>query len=264
MRSARVLHKIRDHRTLLVRSVLWEFRTTHAGQKLGGWWVVVGPMLLTAIYSLIYIAIFRVRTDGLNNLQYTGIIVVGLTSFIGMANAMSIGATSVTNNRALWQSSSFPVEFLALRTAFVVSIPPAIGLAVTATMFTVSGSPSAAILLTPLLWFAGFCLSLSLVGIFGVVGAYFRDLAAMMNYIVLILLISSPIAYTMNMVPSNLKFLVFLNPLSYGIFANQFLFLGPSGWDWVLIFCYIAISFLLGFVTLELLSRIRERLADEI
>jgi len=221
-------------------------------------------MMLTAIYSLIYIAIFRVRTEGLNNLQFTGIIIVGLTAFIGMANAMSIGATSVTNNRALWQSSSFPVEFIALRTAFIVSIPPAIGLVVAAMMFTVSGGPTAAILLTPVVWFAGLCLSLSLVGTFGVIGAYFRDLAAMMNYIVLILLISSPIAYTMNMVPSNLKFLVFLNPLSYGIFANQFLFLGPSGWVWVLIFAYVTISIFLGLVTLGLLSRIRQRLADEI
>ena len=58
-----------------------------------------------------------------------------------------------------------------------------------------------------------------------ILGLAVRDITFLIQYIVIALLIVTPIAYTPDMIPAQIKPLLYLNPLYYYVSANQHLIL---------------------------------------
>ena len=219
-----VIGNLWKKRKLLLRSVQVELRTQYAGTLIGLAWIVVGPLLLLALYTLVYAVIFEVRVPNFTRAEYIINVFSGLVLFLAFAQALAVSASSMTKDRKLL-FSSFPAEFIpakAVIVAYVMLIP--------ATAFVVLGDvvfskPSLTLLWVPVVGVMQLLFTIGLGMMFALATLAIRDINFVIQYLVIALLIVTPIAYTPDMIPDRLRPLLYLNPLYYFVSANQHLIL---------------------------------------
>jgi lipopolysaccharide transport system permease protein len=201
-----------------------EIRGQHAGTVLGLSWIVLGPFLLLTLYALIYAVVFNVRVPNFSRSEYILNLFSGLVLFLAFSQAMSAGTTALTKERKLL-FSNFPAEFIPAKSVIVAYL-----VVVPATCFVVLGDvllsrPSWHLLLLPLVAILQLAFSIGLGCLLSLLGLVMRDISFLIQYIVIALLVVTPIAYTPDMIPPQLRPLLYLNPLYYYVSANQHLVL---------------------------------------
>lgn len=211
-------------RDLLLRSIRVEIRVQHAGTVLGMAWIVLGPLLLLSLYALIYAFVFDVRVPNFSRSEYILNVFSGLVLFIAFSQAMS-ASTMALNKEQKLIFSNFPSEFIPTKSvavAYLVLLP--------ATVFVVLGDvvfsrASWHLVLLPVVAILQLVFSIGIGCLLSLLGLVMRDITFLIQYIVIAILIVTPIAYTPDMVPAKIKPLLYLNPLYYYVSANQHLIL---------------------------------------
>lgn len=211
-------------RELLLRAIMVEIRAQHAGTLLGMAWIVLGPLLLLSLYSLIYAVVFDVRVPNFSRSEYILNVFSGLVLFIAFSQAMSASTTALSKEQKLI-FSNFPSEFIPTKSvavAYLVLLP--------ATVFVVLGDAvfsraSWHLLLLPVVAILQLAFSIGIGCLLSLLGLVMRDISFLIQYIVIAVMIVTPIAYTPDMIPQKIKPLLYLNPLYYYVSANQHLIL---------------------------------------
>jgi lipopolysaccharide transport system permease protein len=219
-----LLNNFFSKRSLLLRSIKVEIRAQHAGTVLGMAWIVLGPLLLLSLYGLIYAVVFDVRVPNFSRSEYILNVFSGLVLFIAFSQAMSASTTALSKEQKLI-FSNFPSEFIPVKSvavSYLVLLP--------ATIFVVLGDAvfsqaSWHLLLVPLVAILQLAFSVGIGCLLSLLGLVMRDISFLIQYIVIAILIVTPIAYTPDMVPEKIKPLLYLNPLYYYVSANQHLIL---------------------------------------
>lgn len=222
LRSA--IGKLWKKRKLLLRSVRVELRTQYAGTIFGLFWIILGPLLLLALYTIVYGVIFRIRAPNFTRAEYIINVFSGLVLFLAFAQALAVSATSMARDRKLL-FSSFPAEFIpakAVIVSYVMLIP--------ATAFVILGDvvfsqPSWTLVWVPVVGVMQMLFTIGLGMMIALATLAIRDINFLIQYIVIALLIITPIAYTPDMIPDRIRPLLYLNPLYYFVSANQHLIL---------------------------------------
>jgi lipopolysaccharide transport system permease protein len=208
-------------RSLLLKTLATEARQKFAGSVIGRAWLLLGPALLMGLYACIYLFIFRIRPLEMAPLDYVLYIFAGLVPFLGFAEALSSGATSLSRDKSILLNTVFPAELVPLRAVLASHLPTAAGLAIICGLSLALGHRSAAILLVPGVLLLQLMLAAGLCWILALANLVLRDIQQLLTYINLVLLIVSPIAYTPDMVPPALEFLIYLNPFAYVVICYQ-------------------------------------------
>ncbi|MBN8543787.1 MAG: ABC transporter permease [Alphaproteobacteria bacterium] len=210
--------------SLLLRSVKVEARAQHAGTVLGMFWIILGPFLLLSLYAVIYSVIFDIRVPHFSRAEYVLNVFSGLVLFLAFSQAMAT-STNALQKEAKLVFSNFPAEFIptkAVMVSYIVLLP--------ATLFVVIGDiafskPSWHLLLLPVVAIVQLMFSIGLGCLLSLLGLVMRDVSFIIQYLVIAMLVVTPIAYTPDMVPNSIKPLLYLNPLYYFVSANQHLIL---------------------------------------
>jgi lipopolysaccharide transport system permease protein len=214
------------HRELLVRTTASELRQRYAGFAIGLVWMVLSPLLFMALYSVVYIGVFRIQPSGLSTTDYVLYMFSGLIPLIGFVEGLVAGTTSLSANRAVLLNTVFPAELVPVRAVFVSHVTTLCGLSVLILAAAMLGHASPTLLLVPIclvlqvMFVSGIALLLSLVNL------AFRDIQQLLGFVAMILLIASPVSYTPDMVPARLLFVIYLNPFSYFVLTLHDVVLG--------------------------------------
>lgn len=211
-------------RELLFRSIRVEIRAQHAGTVLGMAWIILGPFLLLSLYALIYAVVFDVRLPNFSRSEYVLNVFSGLVLFIAFSQAMTAATTSLSKEQKLI-FSNFPSEFIptkAVAVSYLVLLP--------ATFFVLLGDfffskPTWHLLFLPLVALFQLAFSVGIGCLLSLLGLVMRDIGFLIQYIVIALMVVTPIAYTPDMIPEKIKALLYLNPLYYYVSANQHIIL---------------------------------------
>lgn len=210
------------YHAVLLRTAAIEVRALYAGSALGALWVVLGPLLLLGLYALVYVMIFRIQPATLSSGEYVLYVFAGLVPTIGFATALAAGANSLVQNKQILLNSVFPAELLPLRAVLVQSVPLPVGLAlVAAGVLAVKGSLAPAALIVPVVIVLQVMFVAGLVWVLSLLTLALRDIQQLLQYVALILLIITPIAYTPDMIPASMRLLMYGNPLYYFTAAFQ-------------------------------------------
>lgn len=198
-----------------------EIAARYAGSLLGSAWVLLWPLLLLSVYAVVYLFVFNVSVTGLSQGQYVLYIFAGLVPYLSTAEAISLGVGSVVANKAVLNSTVFPIDLVPAKAVLSAQATMLAGLAVTLAGGALVGTLGWATLALPVLLALHALGLLGLVWMLSLLYVIFRDLAHLMNLLLMVLLVGSPIAYTPAMVPGSLKAFVLLNPLAYVLTAYQ-------------------------------------------
>ncbi len=210
---------IARHRGLLARTTATEVRRKFAGSLMGTFWMVMSPIILMSLYALIYLVIFRIQPTAMSATDYVLYILCGLIPFLGFMEALNTGSSSLSLNKAMLLNTVFPSELVPVRVVLAAQAPTAVGLVVIVALALALAKYSATLLLVPVIWLFLVLFVTGIVWMLSLVSVVLRDIQHVLVFTSIVLLIASPIAYTVDMAPGPMKVVVYANPLSYFLIA---------------------------------------------
>jgi lipopolysaccharide transport system permease protein len=209
------------YRRLILNSVVSEIKQKHAGSLLGAWWLVLSPLLLLGVYVTVYVGIFRLKPAGLTTTQYVLYIFAGLIPFFGISEGLSAGTGSLVAHKSILKSTVFPAEIIAVRAVLASQTTFIFGLMSVCAGAAYFLQVNLTIAIIPVIICLQIMFVVGLTWILSLANILIRDVQTMIGYVLMMLMMLSPIAFTPAMIPDRVKPLIWLNPVSYYVHAYQ-------------------------------------------
>lgn len=209
------------NRNVLMSTAMVDIKAKFAGSLLGVFWLLLYPLLLLTAYSVVYIFIFKARFGEMNSVTYVLLIFAGLIPFLGFTESIASTIVSVTSNSSLIKNTLFPIDIIPVKAVICSQTTQAVSLVFLIIANLIAGNGSWYMLFIGVIWFFQILFSIGLGWILSCLNVYLKDLQNVVNLINLFLMMVSPIAYTIDMVPEGLRPLLAWNPLYYFIAAYQ-------------------------------------------
>ncbi len=224
---------IAKHRTILYRTTVAEIRNIYAGSLFGTLWLIFGQIIMLGIYAVTYVLIFKIRPVDMTIFEYILYVFCGLTSFLAFSGALTAGTTSLASNRSVLLNTVFPAELIPMRSVLVASAGMPVGaLILLVTDFSI-GHVTWTTALIPLVMLMQILFVVGLTWVLSLLALVFRDIQYFVYYGIMMLMFLTPIAYTPQMMPEGLKFIITVNPAAYYVMSFQYLImldqLPPAG-----------------------------------
>lgn len=214
------------HRTLLGALVLRDLKVRYRGSVLGYLWTLANPLLLLAVYDLV----FTRYTQAVDLADYPLFLFVGLLPWLWLAGSISVGANAIVGGSSLITRVCIPPQVLPAVTVVSTLVNFALALPVALVAAWVVGRPpGSALALLPV------AVALELVFLYAVVLALatltvrFRDVSFLVQSGLAMWFFLTPVAYPLASVPEAHRGLVLANPATPILLAFQeILFFGQA------------------------------------
>jgi lipopolysaccharide transport system permease protein len=246
--------EIWGYKDLLYMLVKRDFVTFYKQTILGPLWFIFQPIIMTFTYVIIFGNIAGISTDGVPQFLFY---LSGITLWSYFSESLNKVSTVFKDNSNMFGKVYFPRLIMPL--SIVVSgliklgIQFLIFLIVLAYYFVFKGNihPNFWVLVSPFLIFLLALQSLGLGMIISSLTTKYKDLVFLVTFGIQLFMFLTPVIYPASILPSNLKFIFELNPLT-GIFeCFRYGFLGAGAFQPIMLI-YSAISalgiFLFGTV----------------
>jgi len=217
------LRWIRNYGPRFLHSVSHDVRQRYAGSFLGSFWAFFYPLALLSFYATIYVFIFKVSAPGLSPQGYTVMVMAGLVPLLMFTETVSMGLSSVLGQKNLLLNTVFPAELLPVRAVAAGQVPSLSALLITVIAALWQGQTSLLLVLivVPIVWILLLMFIMGLTWILSLVVLIVRDLQQAISIVFMGVMVLSPMAYTPEMVPQTIKFVLWCNPLSYYVLCFQ-------------------------------------------
>ena len=205
-----------------------ELTDRYAAHTLGTAWIFLHPLLMVLVYVFVFAVVFRARIDA-QGLQVTSdyptYLLSGLLPWLAFQDALNKGTNSILQDKDLVKQVVFPIEALPIKSLSGPVVTLLIFVVMLGVYKLLAGQQLAAVtlLVIPLL----VCQVLAMLGlafVLSTAGAYIRDLRDVVTAISFVMIFLLPIVYLPNWVPEGLRFVLYLNPLSYMVWCYQDVF----------------------------------------
>ena len=245
---------IRRNLPLVREMAARDIKGGHAAHGLGAVWVFIQPIVVVATFMLIFGVVIGTKMAVTTTFpgDYTSYILVGLTPWLLMANALGRATNAFSGNANLVKQVVFPIETLPVASivaCFVIFVP---SFALMLGYKTLAGGGLSWLALAlPLVMgmHALMCVGLTL--LLSVTTPFLRDIREFVTMYMAVSMYFTPAIYLPDWVPAMVRPILFLNPFSYVIWVYQdTLFFGefrhPFAWA---VFAVMAVGlFISGIV----------------
>jgi lipopolysaccharide transport system permease protein len=199
-----------------------DFAQQYAGSLMGAFWALLFPLIQLLIYAVLYAVIFKVRPPGMSEYIYTVFVLSGLLPVLCFSQSTSASLTSISSKKLFLLNAILPPELIVLSSVLLAQIGPAIGLIVVTTIALCMSLTSIGFIIPLFALWILLLLSLSGLGLFlSLLNIVVKDLQHSISLVLMVFTVLSPFAFTSEMVPSSLRVIILLNPLSYYIRSFQ-------------------------------------------
>ena len=200
-----------SRRTFIAEFSRSELREQNYGSVFGQLWLILNPLLLSAVYFLLIYVI-----GGSSDSARFGHLTASLFLFYLIANSLTGGVKAITSGQRLILNTSFPRVMLPVSATIVALFKFIPTLFVYVAIRSILGLPYSWQMLwaIPILLIA-ITMSLGMAVLISCINVYFRDISSMLPYLTRSLLYLSPILYEATNVSHRIKTLEIANPIFY-------------------------------------------------
>jgi len=202
--------------TLARREVIGRYR----GSVLGILWSLFHPMLMLAVYTFVFSAVFRARWDagGDSKADFALVLFAGLMVFNVFAECVNRAPGLVLSNINYVKKVVFPLEILPWVTLIAALFHLAVNLLVWLVFHCVLlGAPKATMLLLPAVLLPLVLLTLGVSWLLASLGVYLRDVSQIVGIVTTALMFLLPIFYPLSSLPEPYLTILSWNPLTPSI-----------------------------------------------
>lgn len=205
------------YRHFIVSSIDAEFRARFVRSRLGGLWMIIHPLAQAAIFAVVLAQVMAAKLPDVANDRYgyTIYLLSGMLGWSLFADIVSRCLTLFIDNGNLLKKMSFPRINLPLIAAGSALLNNVLLFLATLAVFGLLGHlPGAQIVWAPLLMVLTLALGLGLGLLLGVFNVFVRDVGQVVPIILQLGFWFTPIVYTPNVLPAELRPWLYLNPMT--------------------------------------------------
>lgn len=256
----RPLAELFTHRRLVFALVWRDLKTRYRGSALGFLWTFLNPLLLMAIYSLVFAVYMRVQIPA-----YPAFVFAGLLPWNWFSTALLRGSYSIVESGDLMKKVYFPPHILPTAAAisacvnFLLSIPLLLAL-----LLWSGVGVSWSLLALPLPLAVQFVLTVALATGASVLTVRYRDVHHLLVGVMTLWFFLTPVVYPADWVPAALRPLLLLNPVAALTLAFQDAFYYHRPPDLLALAAVTVMAGALLAAALCLLERFRWVLVEEV
>jgi lipopolysaccharide transport system permease protein len=257
------LRDVWAHRELFAILVMRDVTVRYKQTILGIAWAVLQPLMMMAIYSVIFGRFGGIPSDGL---PYPLFAFSALLLWTFFANGVLASGNSLINNAYLITKVYFPrilVPAVSVGMGLVDFGIASCVLAVLMAYYRIA--PTWNLLMFPVLGLLTVVLTLGLGVWAAALNVRYRDVRQLLPFVIQVWMFLSPVIYPLSMVPARWRWLAVVNPL-FGIIENVrvALFGLPRGFNWALLGSAAGISLALLVSGAFVFRRVESGMADVI
>lgn len=216
---------------LLRQLVSRDISQRHKGTWGGVGWLVAQPLLMLAIYTVVFGLIFRPRWEGMDNVwDYALVLFLGKIPYIFMLETVGRAPTLIAAHQNYVKKLTFPIGLLPVMGHFTSFLVVGISFVVWSIFCLILRHHVPwTLALIPLIYFPLFFQLLGISYFIAALGAYFRDVSQVVQPILFSMMFLSPVFYPVEMSPRWLYPIFVINPLTYPIETSRAVLLGDVG-----------------------------------
>ncbi len=242
------------------REMVWglvhrDLRGRYKGSVLGFLWTFINPFLQLMVYTMVFSVIMKNDIE-----QYYLFLFVALIPWMFFSNSVAGGCNCVLGQQTMITKIYFPREILPI--AHVVSgfinMLYCFVVVIAVVLFSGTQLSLLGLLGLPLVMFCEFILSLGFCFLLSALSVYSRDLVHIMGIVTMAWQFLTPIMYSIEMVPEQMRTIFYINPMTAVIIAyRDVLYYGtvPNLGNLLIAFGMGCVVLVIGYVAFGKLKR---------
>lgn len=250
-------------KTSAKREVIGRYR----GSFLGLMWSFFNPLLMLAVYTFVFSAVFKARwgTGSDSKTEFALVLFAGLIVFSIFSDCVNRAPGLILNNPNYVKKVVFPLEILPFVSLLSAFYHASISLAVwfVAYLF-LEGSPHATVLYLPLIFIPYGFFIMGITWGLASLGVFLRDVSQFVSVITPVMMFMSPIFYPVSILPEAYRALLYLNPLTTVIETVRDVIYWGKHPDLSTLILYWIVSILVAWLGFTWFQRTRKGFADVI
>jgi lipopolysaccharide transport system permease protein len=237
-----------------------ELKIRYKQTALGAVWVILQPLVPAMIFTIVLGTFARLPSTGTPYLSFAlaGLVLYGLFS-----SSASRAASAFVRDEALVTKVYVPRAVLPLAAGAASIVDFAVGAGLLLVLMLATGSlPPVAVVIAPAVAVAALALGLALGLALAGLSARYRDFLIAVPFVLQVLLYASPVIYSTELVPAELRSIYALNPITALIEAFRWALFGTSVLQPPQIVLGIAVGVIASVVALAVFKRSTRDLTD--
>lgn len=186
------------------------------GNGLGFGWAIIAPLAQMALFSLIFVHIFKARAGSADGVSFIAFLSLGMWPYFAFSEAVSRGLSTLTDQASLLTKVAVVPWHLVVARVNGAFLVHGTGFLLVVLVLALTGEPvmPSRLWLTLPSWAGLYGLALGLSLFFAMASVFIRDLKEIVTYLMSAALFLSPIMYATSMAPAFLQPWLRLNPLT--------------------------------------------------
>lgn len=214
----KTIKEIYSYREMIFSLVRRDLKGRYKGSVLGFLWTFINPLLQLLVYTFVFSVVLR---NGIKDFYL--FLFVALVPWIFFSTTVTGGAGCVLSQKEMVKKIYFPREILPIAYTTSQFINMLLSFLVIFVVLIVSGKGINinALIYLPIIMLIEYILALSMAMIASAITVYFKDLSYILGIVIMAWQFMSPIMYSLEMVPDNIKVFFHLNPMTAVIVAYR-------------------------------------------
>lgn len=206
----KVFTELYNYRELLKTNIKKEIRGKYKGSWLGILWTFLNPLLMLAVYALVFPYILRVKVE-----NYTIFMIVALIPWNFFTNAVQTGTGCIVANGNILKKVYFPREIIPISTTTSQLVNFIITCIIMVIFILFSGVGfSIHILLFPILVLIQYVFTLGVTFVLSALTVFAQDVSHFVSVIIMLGFYATPIVYQASMLPEKFQIFLKINPMA--------------------------------------------------
>lgn len=254
------LREIYEYRTMISSLIKRDLRGRYKGSVLGFAWTFLNPLLQLCVYTMVFSNIMRAGIE-----DYYLFLFVALIPWLFFSTSVSAGASCIIAQKEMIKKIYFPREVLPIAHVTCQLVNMLLSFIVVFAVLILSGKGinAKAVLYLPIIMLAEYILSLSITMVASAVTVYLRDLEHVLIILTMAWQFLTPVMYSIDMVPEQIKSIFYLNPMTPVIIAYRDIFYYKKVPEIDTLLSGFAFSIVLLCVGWKIFGQLKKRFAEE-
>lgn len=212
------IKEIYQYRTMIASLIQRDLRGRYKGSVLGFAWTFLNPLLQLVVYTVVFSTIMRAGIE-----DYYLFLFVALIPWIFFSTSLTGGASCIWTQKEMVKKIYFPREVLPIAHVTCQLVNMLLSFIVVFAVLIISGKGINIVILPYLIpiILVEYMLALGIAFVTSSLTVYFRDLEHILTIIAMAWQFLSPIMYSIDMVPDQLRPILLMNPMSSVIIAYR-------------------------------------------
>ena len=258
MGIAQTIRDCYSYRALIANLTTRQVSARYRGSVLGFLWTVLNPLLLMAVYSLVFTVYARMDME-----NYGAFVFTGLLPWLWFVSSLTEGTVSIVGGGGLITKAMFPPEVLPVVSVLANLLHFLFALPVLFVVLAIAGiPPSPSIVVLPLLLALQSIIMLGLVFLLSALNAQFRDVQHLLQNLLTFWFFLCPVLYPVANVPAKYRSLHSLNFMGDLVVAYQDILFHRQFPDWLTLAFVTVVALALLFLGDWWFRRVRDSFAE--